>query len=217
MKKLLINEIFLSIQGEGFNTGKAFVFVRLSGCNLDCSFCDTTHNTVNFTMNENELMDYIEEKWECRSILWTGGEPMKQLIGEQIHFFNFHGFYQAIETNGTINTLGFLFDFITVSPKQGTKIAVQFCEEIKLLCDEKGLLFEGYLPMMEIIDNIEHLQNIEAPADVPLNPDLYIYISPVFNGEALRKKVLQKALDIIKEHPNVYRLSVQNHKLWGIT
>jgi 7-carboxy-7-deazaguanine synthase len=71
--KYKINDIFYSIQGEGFNTGKPFIFVKFSGCNLKCSYCDTNTNSYKeFTLNE--LMESIK-KISCKNILLTGGEP----------------------------------------------------------------------------------------------------------------------------------------------
>ncbi|HBG79980.1 MAG TPA: radical SAM protein, partial [Porphyromonadaceae bacterium] len=96
---LIINEIFYSLQGEGGRTGEASVFIRLSKCNLACSFCDT-----DFKSGKSMALDEIYAEissYPCRWIIWTGGEPTLQLNEEIVAFFKDKGYRQAIETNGT--------------------------------------------------------------------------------------------------------------------
>lgn len=68
-----INEIFYSLQGEGFYTGTPAVFVRFSGCNLKCSFCDTQHEDGRM-MSDDEIVAEVC-KYPCRMVILTGGEP----------------------------------------------------------------------------------------------------------------------------------------------
>ena len=79
MKKYRLNDLFTSFSGETNSFGQGLItqFVRFSGCNLDCDFCDTDHNT-SFTMTEEELLEYIV-KQPCKNVLFTGGEPLLQL------------------------------------------------------------------------------------------------------------------------------------------
>ncbi len=74
-----INEIFYSIQGEGRYTGCPAVFVRFSGCNLQCPFCDTDFK-AHKEMTEDEICAYVNRiKGECKHVIFTGGEPTLQL------------------------------------------------------------------------------------------------------------------------------------------
>ena len=68
-----INEIFYSLQGEGFHTGTPAVFVRFSGCNLKCSFCDTQHEEGVLMSDEEILAEVV--KYPAVTVILTGGEP----------------------------------------------------------------------------------------------------------------------------------------------
>jgi len=127
MDKLKINEIFIGIQGEGRYTGIVALFIRLSGCNLACRWCDTKyHKNINKEMTPLELADEIE-KYEISNIIWTGGEPMlqKDLIRKTMDALllkpNFFAYTHHIETNGTILDRTFFEDdkiiYIAFSPK----------------------------------------------------------------------------------------------------
>jgi len=110
-----INEIFTSIQGEGFFTGVPAVFVRTSGCNLKCSFCDTNHESGEEMSIEAILKEVAKNN--IRHIVITGGEPtlqpeLPQLV-EQLHA---KGYFIQIETNGT-RPVPTLIDWVTCSPK----------------------------------------------------------------------------------------------------
>ena len=96
---MLINEIFYSLQGEGVHMGKASIFIRLSRCNLRCSFCDTEFDSGT-EMTIEELRDAIAP-YPGRRIIWTGGEPTLQLTEETVAYFKALGYHQSIETNGT--------------------------------------------------------------------------------------------------------------------
>ncbi|MCP4160192.1 MAG: radical SAM protein [Deltaproteobacteria bacterium] len=76
--KIKINEIFYSIQGESTFSGLPCVFIRLTGCNLRCSYCDTEYSYNEGTFyQENQIIDEIS-KFECKLVLLTGGEPLYQ-------------------------------------------------------------------------------------------------------------------------------------------
>ena len=118
-----ISEIFTSIQGEGPSVGKPSIFIRLSGCNLKCSFCDTKYALKN---GEEWSWRKVAERVKLpfiRRIIWTGGEPALQMkeivkvIGKL--YKDDYNFSHEIETNGTINFKNIkLFDKIIISPKQ---------------------------------------------------------------------------------------------------
>jgi 7-carboxy-7-deazaguanine synthase len=101
-----VNEIFKSIQGEGKYTGLPSVFLRLSGCNLRCKYCDTDYSYYEGT--EYDINDIIKKikKYEINRLCITGGEP---LLNNEIQSIldKFKDFYVSIETNGSINLSNF--------------------------------------------------------------------------------------------------------------
>jgi len=114
-----IAEIYKSIQGEGRLTGTASVFVRTSGCNLRCWFCDTPYASW-APEGEDYAVDEIVaevEEWDCRHVVVTGGEPM--LFGELIPLcdeLRRRGRHVTIETAGTLY-LPVACDLMSISPK----------------------------------------------------------------------------------------------------
>lgn len=109
-----VNEIFYSIQGEGAWTGTPMVFVRLSGCNRACEFCDTVHQT--FTdMTEEEIVEAVGQ-WPARRVVVTGGEPALQLTGSLVNLLHRRGLKVHVETNGSL-PLPEDVDWVTCSPK----------------------------------------------------------------------------------------------------
>jgi organic radical activating enzyme len=125
-----INEIFVSLQGEGFHTGTAAVFVRFSGCNLACSFCDTNHQSFTL-MSDEEIADAVA-KHTADWVILTGGEPSLQASELLIELLHRNGKKVAIETNGT-HKLPTNIDWVTVSPKVWDKTIVNQADELKLV------------------------------------------------------------------------------------
>lgn len=194
-----INEIFYSLQGEGINTGRAAIFIRLAKCNLRCSFCDTDFDHGD-EMSLEEIVAAISS-YPARFIVWTGGEPTLQLTEEVTSYFRALGYTQAIETNGTRRPPHGL-DYITCSPKP---------EALRLLhrnfpegVSEFRFPISAYGPLPP---PIEELPRAEA----------YL-VSPIFVGQdamQLDPDSLERCIAFVLEHPQ-WRLSLQTHKLINI-
>ncbi len=139
-----IKEIYYTIQGEGFHTGRSAVFVRFSGCNLwtghekdrenaICNFCDTDFIGTDGPgggkfQTPNDLVKNIVSKWPSRSkekrfVVFTGGEPLLQMDEELINALHFNKFEIAIETNGTVKAPKNI-DWVCVSPKAGSNLII---------------------------------------------------------------------------------------------
>lgn len=125
-----INEIFYSLQGEGFHTGVPAVFVRFSGCNLKCSFCDTRHDEGELMSDEQIVAEVV--KFPTDKVILTGGEPslwIDEAIIEKLHRA---GKYICIETNGT-RPLPTGIDWVTCSPKEGGDVCLDRIDELKVV------------------------------------------------------------------------------------
>lgn len=128
-----INEIFESLQGEGFHTGTPAVFVRFSGCNLACPFCDTDHRA--FTeMTDDEIADAAVQ-FKSELVVLTGGEPGLQVSERLVELLHAKGKRVAIETNGTCQ-LPVGIDWITVSPKEESALVLTTANVVKVVFQE---------------------------------------------------------------------------------
>jgi len=117
---MFIAEIFYSLQGEGELTGTPSVFVRTSGCNLRCDWCDTPYASWNPEGKEMSLAEILEEveKHPTRYVVLTGGEPMvAKGIRELAAALRDKGKHITIETAGTVSPMGIACDLASISPK----------------------------------------------------------------------------------------------------
>jgi 7-carboxy-7-deazaguanine synthase len=115
-----VSEIFYSVQGEGKLAGMPSVFVRTSGCNLRCTWCDTPYaswNPVGEDVPVNQVLQRIGELGS-RYVVLTGGEPMIDPETPQlIATCRAHGLHVTVETAGTIWRDDITFDLASISPK----------------------------------------------------------------------------------------------------
>lgn len=155
--KYKVNEVFRSVQAEGANTGKSAVFVRLSGCNLKCKFCDTAHETF-FEMTKDELEAKIDElSHNDKSVLvvFTGGEPALQLKEDEPLA---EGHPTAIETNGLLKVPSWI-RWVTISPKTVMEVEkLKQANEVKVLC---GMFSDEQLEKIEGIHSALYMQPME--------------------------------------------------------
>lgn len=202
VSKLKVNEIFYSLQGEGANAGKPAVFVRLSGCNLKCPFCDTNFkNYKEYT--EFELVDEVKRiAEECRFVVFTGGEPGFQLTPYIVSLMKQEGFFVAVETNGT-QALPYNLDWITVSPKS-TFIEDKKAEVILSRADEVKLVFNE-----EVNAGIMEYFYMAIEAE-------HYYLQPCDTGnEEHNRHTLQECIAMLKNNPE-WKLSLQQQKIINV-
>lgn len=191
-----INEIFYSIQGEGYNAGCAAVFVRFSGCNLQCPFCDTQHTEGTF-MTVDEICKEISQ-YPATLVVLTGGEPSLFVDEQLCNAIHSLGKRIAMETNGT-RPITVSIDHITCSPK------FEYCPDVDAhLCidriDELKVIFTGN-------NDMSLYENIKAN---------HYYLQPCDTGDAERNKnIVQQTLDYILQHPK-WMLSMQLHKILNV-
>ncbi len=204
-----IKEIYYTIQGEGFHTGRPAVFCRFSGCNLwtgreedrdkaVCKFCDTDFwgmdgvNGGNYT--SQELINKIVSLWPTSSkdvfVVCTGGEPALQIDEELVSEMHRHNIEIAIETNGTVS-LASNIDWICVSPKANTEIIVTKGHELKLV----------YPQLENVPTDFEHL-DFE-----------HFYLQPL--DDAHQEHNTKACVQYCLQNPK-WKLSLQTHKYLGI-
>ena len=167
----LINEIFDSLQGEGANLGKEVTFIRLTGCNLACPWCDTEFEKYN-KMNVEQIINKVN----CKNVVITGGEPLLQNLTPLLLALKKAKKWVAIETNGTFNISEYrsLLDYVAFSPKANTKIHPSFIEnadEIRIVNDGltvgEAMKYEGwriknrYISVLEVNGNFNLAETIE--------------------------------------------------------
>jgi organic radical activating enzyme len=199
-----VNEIFYSLQGEGVYTGTAAVFLRLSGCNMQCWFCDTKGHEQGTEMTEEEIAERVSQ-YPARHIVITGGEPTMQLNARLTRLLHEKGFYIQIETNGALPLKdGTEVDWITCSPK-GNEIKIQRIDELKLL------FIKEYL---EKYKEVKASQRCLQPLDEG-GQEVQTLASQAGSSRFASSRGVQEVISYIKEHPQ-WRLSLQTHKLINI-
>jgi 7-carboxy-7-deazaguanine synthase len=194
---LNISEIFYSIQGEGARAGTANIFIRLQGCKAkDACYASGIKCDTEFESGESWSIDDLAkfiEKYNCKSIIWTGGEPAQQLTDEHIHYFKSNGYYQCIETSGLLPIPSGL-DYVVVSPKVAEHVVKKNFNKVNEL---RYVRHAG--------------QSLPQPA---IEADYYC-LSPHSDGFTINKENLAHCIYLIKQD-NKWRLSVQQHKLWNV-
>ena len=210
----VVKEIYYTLQGEGFHSGKAAVFLRFTGCNLwngfekdrgtgagACSlWCDTDFVGIDGPRgaayeSAERLASAVASTWEGNSgqrpfVVCTGGEPLLQLDEPLLEALHSHGFYVAVETNGT-RPVPLGVDWVCVSPKPGLPIVVSEGDELKLVVPQVGVdpaVYEG----------------CRFP---------HFFLQPLDNSQ--REENARWAVQYCLRHPK-WRISIQSHKVLGV-
>jgi len=205
-----VKECFLTLQGEGMQSGNRAVFLRFAGCNLwtgreqdrtsaQCRFCDTDFVGTDgegggkFQLAD-ELAGLVEARWgeghDQRLVVITGGEPMLQLDEKLVDALHERGFRVAVETNGTLPTVAGV-DWICVSPKAGSEVVQREGDELKLVWPQAGI----------------------DPAELEHWGFDHFLVQPMDCAE--REAALDAAIKLAMDRPK-WRLSLQAHKAVGL-
>lgn len=204
-----IKEIYFTQQGEGSNTGRDFVFVRFSGCNLwsgkeknrksaICQFCDTdfygTDGINGGVYSAKQLIEKIKSLWVSRddniAVVLTGGEPLLQVNDELVAALKQEQIYIAVETNGTLDAPDHI-DWICMSPKANTEIKLKKGNEIKIIFPQESLDPEKF----SLFDFSE------------------FYLQPMDSNKY--QENLNATITYCQKNPK-WKLSLQTHKILGI-
>lgn len=208
-----VKEIFYTLQGEGTHAGRPAVFCRFTSCNLwtgrerdrhraICRFCDTDFVGTDGPgggrfRSAADLAAAVAKTWQGEPhrrsrpyVVCTGGEPLLQLDDAAVAAFHAEGFEVAIETNGTLPAPPGL-DWVCVSPKAGTDLALTVGDDLKLVYPQPGAEPEGY-------EELDFTRFLLQPMDGP-------------DREANTAAAVRYSL----AHPQ-WHLSLQTHKYLGI-
>jgi 7-carboxy-7-deazaguanine synthase len=212
----MVKELFATLQGEGYHTGRAAVFLRFTGCNLwsgreadrdkgpgGCSrWCDTDFVGTDGPgggrfESPDALADAVLNIWNEQRretqrmfVVCTGGEPLLQLDTRLLNALHARGFEVAIETNGTIEVPDGV-DWVCVSPKANSVLTVTTGDELKLVFPQEGAEPERYVSMMFAHKFLQPMDGL------------------------LRAQNTRSAVQYCLTHPQ-WRMSLQTHKLLGI-
>ncbi|HEX7873617.1 MAG TPA: 7-carboxy-7-deazaguanine synthase [Sphingobium sp.] len=208
-----VKEMFLTLQGEGVNSGRRAVFVRFAGCNLwsgreqdrataICQFCDTDFVGIDGDgggrfADADALVQAVMAHWgegaAGRFVVLTGGEPMLQIDGALLDALHAAGFIVAMESNGTIAAHPAI-DWVCISPKAGSDVVQTQGDELKLVWPQAGLdpvVLEGW----------SFANRLVQPMDM--------------QAEAANRDTMAACIDLVMERP-AWRLSLQTHKYLGL-
>ena len=205
-----VKECFLTLQGEGVQSGSRAVFLRFAGCNLwsgreadraeaQCTFCDTDFVGTDGEgggkfATARELATKVERLWgaddERRLVVITGGEPMLQLDTALVDALHALGFRIAVESNGTIAATAGI-DWLCVSPKAGTDVVQRSGDELKLVWPQPAI----------------------DPAELEDWDFSHFLVQPM--DCVNREEAVEAAVRLAMERPK-WRLSLQAHKVVGL-
>ena len=208
--KYSVKEIYYTLQGEGYHTGRPAVFIRFSGCNLwtghekdrsgaICNWCDTdfvgTDGINGGKFSVEEIINIINSLWNGNIlsepyVVCTGGEPLLQMDDSLIKALHKAGFEIGLETNGTMIPPDGI-DWICVSPKANADLILKNGNELKVVYPQCGMN-----PRIHEKLKFDHF-----------------YIQPMDGVD--QKDNIKRSEKFVLDHPQ-WKLSLQTHKIMGI-
>lgn len=217
--KYKVNEIFVSIQGEGLHQGVPAAFVRLQGCNLvpPCSFCDTRYaldpDKITSLMSPAEILLKIRGlNHKVDFVIITGGEPYMQDLDLLVTYFVNSGFFVAIETNGIAFQPLSPLVWITCSPKPPL---FEIHEKLKSNVSEWKFVIDGInndkiIKLAKDIDQFTRRMTVDAEDElVAVEPTIFL------QPEGNKPERIKECYAILMENPH-WSLSLQLHKIIDI-
>jgi 7-carboxy-7-deazaguanine synthase len=199
MNKLPLMEQFVTIQGEGFYSGRSAVFIRLGGCDVGCVWCDVKESweaSAHPMVSVEKIVDSVKA-FKTNFVVITGGEPTMHDLSKLVDELKNNNIYVAIETAGT-NPVYNGVDWICFSPKKFKKPNPQVypvTDELKVVVFHKS-----------------DLRWAENHASKIINSSTHLYLQPEWSKS---DEILPLVLDYIQENPK-WKLSLQTHKYINI-
>lgn len=221
-KRYKINELFETIQGEGSFTGQPSIFLRLQGCPVACSWCDTKHtweirledeiSSASMVAKANEsdhwaklsaediLSVFSEQGFKAKHIVITGGEPCMEDLTDLCQNFQDSGYSCQIETSGTFEVKTTPECWVTVSPKVNMKGGYKILSQAMIRANEikHPVATEAH---------VDDLKALLAEHNVENTP---VYLQPISQKQRATELAISTCIE------NNWRLSIQVHKYIGI-
>ncbi len=191
-------ETFYSIQGEGYHTGKSAFFIRLSGCDIGCTWCDVKESWE----VENSSLRTVEElvseaiSHKAQRVIITGGEPTMYDLTSLTHGLKTEGIQTHLETSGVYKITG-IWDWVCISPKKfkaPITSEMQKADELKIVVVNKSDYSWGQ----------EHAQHVQ--------PNCKLFLQPEWEKSS---NVIEGINEYVKDYPE-WRISLQTHKYMNI-
>lgn len=221
-KRYKINELFETIQGEGSFTGQPSIFLRLQGCPVACSWCDTKHtweirledeiSSASMIAKNNEsdhwanlsaeeiLSVFTEQAFKAKHIVITGGEPCMEDLTDLCQIFQDSDYSCQIETSGTFEVKTTPECWVTVSPKVNMKGGYKILSQAMIRANEikHPVATEAH---------VDDLKALLAEHNVENTP---VYLQPISQKQRATELAISTCIE------NNWRLSIQVHKYIGI-
>ena len=209
-----VSEIFKSIEGEGLRTGLPAVFIRLHGCNLRCSYCDSMYAVEGSDykqMSVAQILDAVKEFSGITHVTLTGGEPLiHQDVEDLLSLLSSNGYQVNIETNGTVPRkwhfpgLFYTMDWKCKSSGMSAKMKM---ENLETLGADDVLKF-----VVDTTEDLEETESVvkslaEKKRDMP-----HLFISPVF-GNLSNEEIVNWLLGCSTMVKNNAQFQIQLHKI----
>ena len=197
-KMIPLVEQFYTIQGEGYHTGKAAYFIRIGGCDVGCSWCDTKFSW-DPKLHPVVAVDSVIERaiqYPARAVVITGGEPLMVDLAYITGKLKAHGIQTFLETSGAYKLSG-SWDWICLSPKKNSppdSTVYRKAHELKvIIADENDIEWA-----------IENAQKV--------NDQCLLYLQPEWS---VHKDIMPLIVEFVKENP-AWNISLQSHKYMRI-
>lgn len=219
-----VNELFETIQGEGQYTGTPSIFLRLQGCPVGCSWCDTKQTWETDAANEIDLQNIIiktqdsptwtsltaeeilsvfkQQAFNARHVVITGGEPCMYDLNPLCERLHEQGYSTQIETSGTFDIKAPSSTWVTVSPKVNMKGGY------KVLSSCMARANEIKHPVARPV-HVEELESLLSES--PISENTLVYLQPISQKNAATKLAIDTCIE------KNWRLSIQVHKYIGIS
>ena len=197
-KKLPLVEEFYTIQGEGYHTGKAAYFIRIGGCDVGCSWCDTKFSwnpSLHPVVPAEQILEHVTAH-PAAAVVVTGGEPLMVNLDYLTELLKQKGIETFLETSGAYPLSG-SWDWICLSPKKNAPPV----DELFMVAHELKMIIASHKDFEWAVENGSRV-----------HADCKLFLQPEWSQ---RETILPVIIEFVKENPR-WMISLQSHKYMRI-